>query len=125
MLGVANFIVVAFGVWLFGVSAFALVKPRAAIDLIGKFASTNLINYSELALRALVGAAFIVSAETKTYTNVFLVVGWFMLISAFVLMAVPRRWHARYAVFWAKRLPVAAVYIAAPVTLFAGAFLIF
>jgi hypothetical protein len=117
-------ILFGFGVFLIAVSLFALARPRRAIALIGKFASTSFINYSELTLRLLVGAAFLGASETVRNPRAFLLIGAVLIVSALALMLVPRRWHAGFAIFWSKRMPVAAIYLAAPASLMGGAALL-
>jgi hypothetical protein len=121
---ISLFVVAAFGAFLVGVSAYALARPRRAIALIGKFASSPLIHFSELSFRAFIGFAFIIAAEETRFALAFTIFGAMMLLSALVLMALPRRWHSAYATFWSRSMPVAAIYVAAPVTLLAGAALI-
>ena len=120
----SSWILCGFGIFLVAVSIFALARPRLAIGLIGKFASTPLIHFSELAFRAVIGAAFIVGADQTPFERALTVFGVVMLVSAIALMAMPRRWHSAYADFWSRRMPVAAIYVAAPVTLLGGAALL-
>jgi uncharacterized membrane protein YfcA len=120
----ANLALCVFGVFLIAVSLYALARPRRAISLIGKFASTPLVHYSELTFRAIIGAAFIVSADDSPFARGFTIFGVMMLVSALALMLMPRRWHYAYASFWARRMPVAAIYVAAPFTFFGGAALL-
>jgi hypothetical protein len=51
-------------------------------------------------------------------------IGGFLIVSALVLMLLPRRRHARYAGWWAARIPVRAVRLLAPVSLLTGIALI-
>ncbi len=116
---------VLFGIWLVGVSLFALWKPKEAIDAIGKFASTTLINYAELAIRGLVGIAFIYCSSMSRSPQVVSLVGWGLFVSAVILAIIPRHWHASYAQYWAGRIPSSAVYVLAPISLLVGGLLIF
>lgn len=121
----AYVVLLAESVWLIGVSVFMFVKPQTAISYIGKFASTNLINYSELIIRLIVGIAFIVYADFSRYPKVFQVIGWFLTVSAIIIMVLPRRWHASYAKYWSEKLPPVFMRIAAPFSLLAGALLVY
>ena len=51
----SRLIVIAFGIWMIGVSGIIYTRPEFALTSLRKFASTNLINYTELGLRLLVG----------------------------------------------------------------------
>lgn len=120
----AILILVAFALWLIAVGLFALAAPRRAIRAIGAFASTTLVNLAELVLRGLVGAAFILAAPLTPYPRAFAVIGWMLVVSAIILLLLPRRWHAGFATSTASRMPVALVLVCAPVSLAAGAFLL-
>ena len=117
-------LIILFGLWLIGVSIFALLRPRKAIAAIGNFASTNLINYSELGLRALVGAAFVHSHDASPAPAIFATIGWGLIVSSLLIALAPRRWHSAYAQYCAKNIPPFLVYIFAPVSMIAGGFLI-
>jgi uncharacterized protein YjeT (DUF2065 family) len=44
----------------------------------------------------------------------------FLVISALVLMVIPRRWHAGYAVFWARKIPTSMMRIIGLISIFMG-----
>ncbi len=114
----------AWAVWLIGVSILMLVRPQAALGYLGMFASTNFINYLELISRLTVGLAFVWYAKSMPYPVIFSVFGWFLAASAAILMLTPRRWHAKYAVYWANRLQPWQIQLAAPFSLIAGVLII-
>lgn len=125
MVAAGSALVIVFGLWLIAVGVLAAARPRVALRFLGKAASTNLINYGELSLRLIAGAAFVLSAEVSRFPTVFLVFGWFVVASSIAMMLIPRRWHARYAVWWAGHLSPAAVRFAAPLSWAFGAFVIY
>ncbi len=110
--------------WLISVSIFSFVRPRLALICLGKMASTNRINYTELTLRLISGLAFVNYAGRSRAPELFLVIGWFFVATAVILMLTPRRWHAAYAVFWSRKLTPAVVRFAAPLSFLCGVLLI-
>lgn len=86
-----------------------------------KMASTNLINYTELGLRLLVGLAVIGFAPYTAYTKLLQICGGFLIITAIILMLIPRRWHHAYAVWWADKLKPWQVQLATPLSFAMGA----
>ncbi len=104
MLTIAYLLLALSAAWLIGVSLFILIRPKDALRYLGKFASTNLINYSELSLRVISGFAFLIYADASRYPRVFVIVGWFLVVTAGILFFTPRRWHAAYAVFWSRTI---------------------
>ena len=113
------------GVFLICVGLFCLLSPRRAIGAIGYFASTDLINFAELSIRALVGIAWILAASATPFPVYFAAVGWFLTVSSVVILSVPRRWHAAYAVFWSRQMPVWVAMASAPVSILTGGALIY
>lgn len=105
----AQVILWAFAVWLIGVGVLCLIYPRTALKGLSKFASTTLINYTELVVRLIVGMAFVGAASAAAHPNVFKVIGIFLAVTAVIIMLIPRRLHAGYSVFWANCIPVWAV----------------
>ena len=84
----------------------------------------NIIHFGEMALRALAGAALVVAAPLSKFPQIISPVGWFLILSAAVIAALPRRWHAAYSIWWARRIPVAAVRLIAPLSVLGGSTLI-
>lgn len=99
----------ATGVVLGGVSLFMLLNPRAALLALGRMGSTPLIHYGELTVRIAAGAGLAAAAAASRFPQTLLVAGLFLIVSAVVLLVLPRRWHAGYSSWWARRLPPFAV----------------
>lgn len=118
-------LVVLFGAWLIFVSVVSAVAPKAALWFLGKMASTQLINVTELTLRLIAGLALFFAAPQSLFPELFRIVGGFMAATSVILLMVPRRWHARYAQWWSKTLSPLAVRLLAPVSFAAGTFLIY
>ena len=120
MLKLAEFIVVLSGFWLIAVSLLMVYRPKIALTGLSKMASTNLINYTELGLRLVAGIAFVVAATSSSVYLIFHYLGWFLIVSAIVLMLIPRKWHANYALYWTKKLSPFTVRALGPLSLVAG-----
>ena len=88
-------------------------------------ASTALINITELAIRFIVGLAIFHYAPESNFPDAFRIIGSFLAVTAILILAFPRQWHAAYAQWWARRLPVWIVPMVAPLSFAAGVFFIF
>ena len=112
------------GVWLIGLSLFMLVRPQASLAALAAMGGTPLIHFGEMALRIVAGAALVLAAEGSSFPQGIALIGWFLIASAVVLIVLPRRWHAGYSTWWAKRIPVWAVRLSAVFSIIAGGVLI-
>ncbi len=121
---VAQWLVILSGIWLIAVSIFMFASPQTATRCLSKAASTNFINYLELTLRGIWGLALVQYAELSGFPEVFRIFGWFMVVTTAVLFFIPRKWHARYAV-WSVKLIAPYMRIASPFSLAFGIFLIY
>jgi hypothetical protein len=101
---IAYLLLVLSALWLIGVSIFILFCPATALCYLAKFASTNLINVSELVLRMIAGFAFLQYAVSSRFPSAFVIIGWFPVATSGLLLLTPRRWHAAYAVYWSRTL---------------------
>ncbi len=122
---IAQWLVLASGAWLVAISIFMVFKPQTALGYLGKMASTDLINYSELTLRLIAGAALWRYSEFSKAPEALNIIGLFLAVTAVVLFLVPRKWHAAYSVWWSKKLNPTMVRLAAPISLAAGVSLIY
>ena len=125
MTTIAYWLLILSGLWLIAVGVFICARPLIALQYLGKMASTNLINYTEISLRMISGFAFVIYEELSRFPEVLRISGWFLIISSAILFLIPRRWHAAYAVYWSKKLTPLYLRIASPFSLAAGTFLIF
>lgn len=121
----AQWLIILFGVWIIAVGLLMLIKPQAALRYLGKAASTHAINILEITWRLIAGIALAIYAEHSKFPDVFRVLGYFIIATSALLYFVPRRWHARYAVWWAENLPASLVRFASFFAFAAGAFLIY
>ena len=121
----AQGLVVLCGLWLIAVGLLMGARPRTALRYLGKMASTNTINYTEITLRLIGGLALWQAAPISRFPEVFKLFGLFVVVSSLVLYFIPRRWHATYAVWWAERLPPPVVRGMAVFSLAFGGLLIY
>jgi len=121
----ALIIVVVSGLWLIAIGFFMAVRPQSALRMLSLTASTWRINLVEQGLRMLAGIALIVRAESSKLPDLFQVGGWFVVLSSLILIAMPLRWHAAYAIWWSHKLRPWSVRTIAPLSVLAGAGLIY
>ena len=121
---VSQGLVVVAGVWLIGLGVFMLVRPRQALVALSRMGGSPSVHIGEMAVRILVGAAMVLAAAGSRYPFAVMVIGGFLIVSAVILLVLPRRWHAAYSTWWASRIPVPAVRLIAPLSWVMGGALI-
>ena len=121
---VSQGLVVVAGVWLIGLGVFMLVRPRQALVALSRMGGSPSVHIGEMAVRILVGAAMVLAAAGSRYPLAVMVIGGFLIVSAVILLVLPRRWHAAYSTWWASRIPVPAVRLIAPLSWVMGGALI-
>ncbi|MEQ7156382.1 hypothetical protein [Brevundimonas aurifodinae] len=117
-------VIVLTGVALAALSVLIAVQPRRALQALSRFGSTARIHFGELSLRAAIGMAFVLGGPATRYPTAIGAIGAFLVVSALILMVLPRRWHAAYSSGWAKRIPVWTVPVLAVISLAAGSVLV-
>lgn len=121
---VSQWLAVLIGVWLIGLSLFMLLAPQRALGVLAAMGSTPLIHFGEMAGRIAAGLVLMLASVVSRSPQVVNLIGAFLIVSAVVLMFLPRRWHAAYSTWWAKRIPVWAVRLSAVFSILAGGVLI-
>ena len=116
--------VLIFGLFLIGVGLLMFIKPGKALEYLSKAGSTNLINYLEITIRMLPAFCLVIYAPYSRYPIPFSTLGWFMIGTSLVLYAIPRRFHHKYALFWAERFKTTHVRILAPLSILFGSWII-
>jgi hypothetical protein len=106
--------------WLVWIGCVMVVRPHRALDLLARTASNWRINAIEQVPRLIAGAAMVVRAEVSRFPPFFELAGLFIALSSVVLLVIPLRWHSGYALFWAKRIPTAAVRLIGPLSVAGG-----
>jgi len=120
----SQWLVVLAGVWLILLGVFMLIRPRLALVALGQLGGSTSVHVGEMAVRILAGVAMVLAAAASRYPLVFTIIGGFLIVSALVLLLLPRRWHAAYSTWWSRRIPVAAVRMIAPMSWAMGGALI-
>ena len=119
----ALILVLLTGVYLLALAAVAFVAPQRARVFLGSLASSAFAHSLELFVRLLVGAAFVLNAPKMQFPSVFSVFGWVVIVTTSCLLAVPWRWHHRFAQ-WSVPLATRNMKIFALGSLIAGAFVV-
>ena len=120
----SQWLVIATGVWLIGLGVFMLIQPRQALLALGQMGGSMTVHIGEMAVRILAGAALVFAAAASRFPVAISVIGSFLIVSALVLLLLPRRWHAAYSRWWSCHIPVAAVRLIAPMSWAMGGALI-
>ena len=90
---IGKYIVILFGLFFISTGLLMLVKPKIARATLRKAGSTNFINYGEITIRMIPAIGLILVANNSKFPELFKIVGWFMLLTSFVLYFVPRKLH--------------------------------
>ncbi|MEP7380600.1 MAG: hypothetical protein ABI910_02885 [Gemmatimonadota bacterium] len=109
----ASSAVILAAAYLIGLGIAALLRPESAKRFLERFASSASAHFAELAVRIVVGASLVRSAERVQFATGFRVFGWLLIGTSVVLLAVPWQLHHRFAA-WSvpmatKRLPLLAL----------------
>jgi hypothetical protein len=120
----SQWLVIAAGVWLTGLGVFMLVQPRQALAALAQMGGSPTVHFGEMAVRILAGTAMVFAAAASRFPVAVSVIGGFLIVSALVLLLLPRRWHAAYSTWWSRHIPVVAVRLIAPISWAMGAALI-
>ena len=111
---VSKYIIICFGLFLIYSGFLMFLNPEKARTIIGKAGSTILINYGELIVRLLLGISFVISAEANTYQQYFTIFGYFLIISAVILMLTSMKTHHKFSTKAAETLKPIYLRICAP-----------
>ena len=85
------------GLYLVALAAVALISPQRAKRFLESFASSAPAHFFELFVRLVVGAALVLYAPQMKFPGLFAVFGWVMVVTTIGLLAIPWRWHRRFA----------------------------
>jgi cell division protein FtsW (lipid II flippase) len=96
MIAVAGAILVAFGLFLVGLTVVVFAKPAVAERFFMSFASSARTHYTEQIVRLLIGASLIIRSGAMWQPKVFWLVGWGIVVSSLVLILTPWQWHDRF-----------------------------
>ena len=96
MSAVAGAILVAFGLFLVGLTVVVFAKPAVAERFFMSFASSARAHYTEQVVRLLIGASLIIRSGAMWQPKIFWLVGWGIVLSSLVLILTPWQWHDRF-----------------------------
>lgn len=85
------------GVFVASIGVVSLVAPARASRFLLGFASSPSKHYAELAIRFLVGGAFLIAAPRAMWPVALCAFGWVLIGTTAVLLLVPWHWHHRFA----------------------------
>jgi len=111
---ISKILVFVFGMFLIFSGFLMFLNPERARATIGKAGSTIIINYGELIVRLLLGISFVIAAKTNTYEQYFTIFGYFLIISAVILMLTPMKTHHKFSTKAAETLKPMYLRICAP-----------
>jgi len=93
---VAGAILVAFGLFLVGLTIVVFAKPAVAERFFMSFASSARAHYAEQAVRLLIGTSLVIRSAQMWQPKVFWFLGWAVVLSSLVLILSPWKWHQRF-----------------------------
>ena len=96
MNAVAGAILVAFSLFLVGLTVVVFAKPAVAERFFMSFASSARTHYTEQIVRLLIGASLIIRSGAMWQPKVFWFVGWGIVVSSLALILTPWQWHDRF-----------------------------
>ena len=96
MKAVAGAILVAFGLFLVGLTVVVFAKPAVAERFFLSFASSARAHYTEQVVRLLIGVSLIIRSAAMWQPKVFWFFGWAIVLSSLMLIATPWQWHHRF-----------------------------
>ena len=117
---VSKGIIICFGVFLIYSGFLMFLNPEKARAIIGKAGSTFVINYGELVTRLVLGICFVICAKMNAYEQYFSIFGYFLIISAVILMLTPMKTHHKFSTKAAERLKPIYLRICAPFSIAFG-----
>ena len=121
---IAYWIVILSGAWLVLVAGLMAFRPDWALKGLAQMGANWAMQLGEHIPRAIAGAAMIGIAPASKAPLFLMVAGGFIVFSSVLILILPMRWHHAYAAWWAERIPRWAVRTLAPLSLAAGAGLI-
>jgi hypothetical protein len=101
-------IVLLAGAYLVLLAAVAFFAPSRAARFLRGFAGNARLHYLELALRGVVGIAFVLQAPQMRFTDAFSLFGWMLLLTTAALLVLPWRVHRAFAL---RAIPYATRYL--------------
>lgn len=120
-----QYLIIISGLWLVVAGIIMFTKPLTAKNIIAKAGSTTLINYTELWLRGIRAMAILLYAPLSKFQFFFELFGIMLGITTFILLLIPRSWHAAFAIWSSSKLTLPLLKLCAPCSICFGFFLIY
>lgn len=89
-------VIAAAGLYLIALGISCFVRPDSTANFLLGHASSGVVHYLELAIRAIVGACLVHKAPALTHPPIFSLSGWVLIVTTAVLLLVPWRWHRQF-----------------------------
>ena len=121
---IAKCIIFLFGLFLVYAGFLMLFKPEKVRAIIGKAGSTYFINYAELISRLLIGICFVITSKATNWELYFKTFGYFLIVSAILLMCVPIKTHHNFAKNAANKLKPIYLKICTPFSILIGVLIV-
>jgi hypothetical protein len=93
----AQTLVLVAGIYLVVLGVGSVARPERARRFLASFANSVQAHFLELFVRFVIGFALILSAPQMRFPGLFVVSGWVLVGTTLVLLAIPWRWHRRFA----------------------------
>jgi uncharacterized membrane protein YfcA len=117
--------VILFGAYIIIAGFIMLFAPQKARATLRKAGSTNLINYTEITVRLVIGVAIVLCADVSRVPLVFTIFGWFIIVTSLMLLLVPRKLHHAFSMRSADILKPFYFQIIAPFAFLFGGSIIY
>lgn len=122
---ISKLIISLFGLFLVFVGVLMFFRPQLSRNILRKFASTDLINYTEISIRLIIGIALINGAQHCKSPIAFKLLGWFMSITAIILSMVPRNLHYKFSTKSAEILKPTYFRVISPFAILFGGLILY
>lgn len=122
---IGKYTIILFGIFILIAGFLMLFAPNNARRILRKAGSTNIINYTEISIRLLLGIVIILYSDFSKFPSVLFIFGWFMLITALILFFVPRKSHHNFSLKSADVIKPAYFRLISPFAFFLGGLIIY
>lgn len=103
-------VVLLAGFFLLALGSASVFLPGQARRFLLGFARSSALHFSEMFVRLIVGAGFVIHAPRMMFSEAFSLFGWLLLGTTACLLVIPWQWHRRFA---ERAVPLFTRYIAA------------
>ena len=122
---IAKWVVIFFGIFIIFIGFVMIINPKKARETLRQAGSTNFINYAEITIRLIPAISLILFADSSKFPEAFKLFGWIMLITSFILYAIPRKIHHQFSMKSADLLKPFYFQLISPFAFLFGALIIY